>query len=1067
MTVSTTDSVIEYVSGGPAFPIPYRFLQNSDIQAVLVKQDGTSETLTGAQYTLVGAGTQSGGTLTSLYAAGFLATPGAILTISRVMSAVQPTDLRNQGRFLAETHETVFDRLTMLVQQGFAILRRALLRPIGKNYYDAEGRQIKNLGDPTAAQDATTRSWVMTQVNSVRNDLTSLAYTLYNQAITYAEGLVAGVVGGYGWFLQSGTGAIARTFQGKMRDRVSVMDFLTPEQRENARLRLGTIDCGPALQAAINAAGHGELDWPGGHIFGCGQELIVRYGQKWTGGGRGMMLYPFSNKNVPNTRIVTTGNGNAYKTIKTRRNYRGSAADPQDAPLSAILNIQHQNFDMGEIGVHCWYDESTIASNPNNLGHDWDVGVFVGCRLHCKINMVAVTGCFRMASVYHDVTRGLGLPELIGWDGIRHPTDDQYGGDGCSMNELITWGGRWGVVVLGSLPKAGFISYGKDYKVNLTVTFSALPEINDTVTLGGRLFQFVAEPSSLGQVQRGATIAECVINLEAACVDVFESDEVATVFRTGLYLSSTDTLYCFARDANSNAFQNTFTASTVSGGRIVLSGATPSVIADPAPYYDQELGTAIADGRGSYGFSDFTIKDSQIFGSDHPSKYARVAIRPDKNWLLDDSAGSYWIDGLAGNAARKLQGHRYFNVRFDGSLDPFNVRLGRTFRDEFFGCHWDGTGTVGYKNPDGSDVSANWRDNKYGIVTNIPGITGRTRFYGRDATPMTQYFKYSKGTASIMDGLGRSILTGDTEIMYGNLRISSYESAAGSAELILNGGSAGSTVIRFKKAGAGATVASLRMNSSNNDFRLVGTGPLTMSGTSFTLSGSAGTSSVTAAGELVLSGAQESAGAVYFRLRMGAASMLRADDTTLISYTDFTANATNTRSLGRAGTVWSNLFVQNAPTVTSDATKKSPVRSLIEKELAAGSRLLREIGIYQWLESLEEKGADGARLHVGMTVQRACEVMNEEGLDPMRYGFICYDEWEDQYDVEAEYEVETGEQDQDGNQIKVKVPAKATLVKKAGCLYGFREGPLHGLMLRSLAAEMDGVLVRLAALEAK
>lgn len=159
MTVSTTDSVVEYVSGGPAFTIPYRFLQNSDIEAVLVKQDGTSETLTGAQYTLTGAGSQSGGTLTSAYAAGFLGVPGASLTISRIMEAVQPTDLRNQGKFLAETHETVFDRLTMLIQQGFSVLRRALLRPIGKNYYDAEGRQIKNLADPTADQDAATMGW--------------------------------------------------------------------------------------------------------------------------------------------------------------------------------------------------------------------------------------------------------------------------------------------------------------------------------------------------------------------------------------------------------------------------------------------------------------------------------------------------------------------------------------------------------------------------------------------------------------------------------------------------------------------------------------------------------------------------------------------------------------------------------------------------------------------------------------------------------------------------------------------------------------------------------------------
>ena len=172
MTVSTTDSVVEYVSGGPAFPIPYRFLQNSDIEAVLVKQDGTSEMLTVAQYTLSGAGAQSGGTLTSSYAAGFLGVAGSSLTISRIMDPVQPTDLRNQGKFLAETHETVFDRLTMLIQQGFSILGRALLRPIGKNYYDAEGRQVKNVADPTSQQDAATKSWTETYLGGLIGAIT-------------------------------------------------------------------------------------------------------------------------------------------------------------------------------------------------------------------------------------------------------------------------------------------------------------------------------------------------------------------------------------------------------------------------------------------------------------------------------------------------------------------------------------------------------------------------------------------------------------------------------------------------------------------------------------------------------------------------------------------------------------------------------------------------------------------------------------------------------------------------------------------------------------------------------
>ncbi|WP_148051372.1 hypothetical protein [Pseudomonas protegens] len=167
MTVSTIDSVVSYDAGGPGFPIPYRFLQNSDIEAVVVKQDGTSETLTSAQYTLTGAGAQDGGTLFSTYAASILSSPGNLLTISRVMLAVQPTDLRNQGRYFAETHENVFDRLTMLIQQGLATFVLALTRPVGRDYFFAEDRRIASVKDPVEPQDAATKKSVETYVSGI------------------------------------------------------------------------------------------------------------------------------------------------------------------------------------------------------------------------------------------------------------------------------------------------------------------------------------------------------------------------------------------------------------------------------------------------------------------------------------------------------------------------------------------------------------------------------------------------------------------------------------------------------------------------------------------------------------------------------------------------------------------------------------------------------------------------------------------------------------------------------------------------------------------------------------
>jgi hypothetical protein len=64
-------------------------------------------------------------------------------------------------------------------------------------------------------------------------------------------------------------------------------------------------------------------------------------------------------------------------------------------------------------------------------------------------------------------------------------------------------------------------------------------------------------------------------------------------------------------------------------------------------------------------------------------------------------------------------------------------------------------------------------------------------------------------------------------------------------------------------------------------------------------------------------------------------------------------------------------------------------------EINAAKALANEIGIFQWLEAIERKGQDNARMHIGMTVQRAIEIMQSFGLDPYRYGFICFDEWDE------------------------------------------------------------------------
>jgi hypothetical protein len=186
LTVSTTNSFIEYTGNASAttFPVPFMFLADSDLVVTSTTADGVTTTtlVKGTDYTVIGAGAQAGGAIL----VGMAPAVGVTLAITRVLNPIQETDLRNQGRFYAETHEKVFDRLTMLIQQAFAGISRALKRPIGKAYFDAEGRVISNLADPVADQDATTKKWVSTYFGNLIDGVTGAVNT--TKGIAYDAG---------------------------------------------------------------------------------------------------------------------------------------------------------------------------------------------------------------------------------------------------------------------------------------------------------------------------------------------------------------------------------------------------------------------------------------------------------------------------------------------------------------------------------------------------------------------------------------------------------------------------------------------------------------------------------------------------------------------------------------------------------------------------------------------------------------------------------------------------------------------------------------------------------------
>ncbi|QXX78444.1 hypothetical protein HC956_05045 [Alcaligenes faecalis] len=116
MTVSSEQSRVQYATDGVAtsFPVPFRFLQNRDLRVTLVDSEGNEQELSlDADYSVTGAGQQSGGTLTT--AAAYPA--DQTLLIDRIVSITQETAYQRNDPFPERAHERALDKLTMICQQ--------------------------------------------------------------------------------------------------------------------------------------------------------------------------------------------------------------------------------------------------------------------------------------------------------------------------------------------------------------------------------------------------------------------------------------------------------------------------------------------------------------------------------------------------------------------------------------------------------------------------------------------------------------------------------------------------------------------------------------------------------------------------------------------------------------------------------------------------------------------------------------------------------------------------------------------------------------------------------------
>lgn len=187
---------------------------------------------------------------------------------------------------------------------------------------------------------------------------------------------------------------------------------------------------------------------------------------------------------------------------------------------------------------------------------------------------------------------------------------------------------------------------------------------------------------------------------------------------------------------------------------------------------------------------------------------------------------------------------------------------------------------------------------------------------------------------------------------------------------------------------------------------------------------------------------------------------------------NFLPGHSGTQNCGGPGSLWKEIFASIGAISSSDARLKTDIRAMSEDERGAATELAREIGVYQFLEAVAAKGAEDARWHIGMTVQRAIEIMESHDLDPMKYGFVCYDEWDERVEeIPAFTKTHPAVLDENGEEVEpewVETLSEAeTITHPAGNSFGFRADQLLLFIMRGMAADADVAAARMDDLESR
>ena len=103
--------------------------------------------------------------------------------------------------------------------------------------------------------------------------------------------------------------------------------------------------------------------------------------------------------------------------------------------------------------------------------------------------------------------------------------------------------------------------------------------------------------------------------------------------------------------------------------------------------------------------------------------------------------------------------------------------------------------------------------------------------------------------------------------------------------------------------------------------------------------------------------------------------------------------ADNTQNLGTASNRWATVYAGTGTINTSDERLKQDIEELNAAERRVAASFKGLVKKFRFRDAVQAKGVD-ARIHVGVIAQEVIAAFQAEELDPMRYGIVCYDEWD-------------------------------------------------------------------------